>query len=250
MNKILVIGEICEDVFIYGKINRICPEAPVPIFNPSYEVKNPGMAGNVIRNLESISDQIEISSIHQKQIITKTRIVDEKSNQMIVRIDDGEQNGVEPLLLISPSNMEKIETYDCVIISDYDKGFLPKKMIEKISYVSKLSILDSKKKLDFETIQNCTFVKLNETEYNNNRELVDNNLEKFIITLGQKGCMYNQVVYPSPNPKTTIDVSGAGDTFVASFALKYLETNDIVTSINYANEMSSIVVSKKGVATP
>jgi D-beta-D-heptose 7-phosphate kinase/D-beta-D-heptose 1-phosphate adenosyltransferase len=157
---------------------------------------------------------------------------------------------VEPLLLISPSNMEKIETYDCVIISDYDKGFLPKKMIEKISYVSKLSILDSKKKLDFETIQNCTFVKLNETEYNNNRELVDNNLEKFIITLGQKGCMYNQVVYPSPNPKTTIDVSGAGDTFVASFALKYLETNDIVTSINFANEMSSIVVSKKGVATP
>jgi D-beta-D-heptose 7-phosphate kinase/D-beta-D-heptose 1-phosphate adenosyltransferase len=250
MNKILVIGEICEDVFIYGKINRICPEAPVPIFNPSYEVKNPGMAGNVIRNLQSISDQIETSSIHQKQIITKTRIVDEKSNQMIVRIDDGEQNGVEPLLLISPSNMEKIETYDCVIISDYDKGFLPKKMIEKISYVSKLSILDSKKKLDFETIQNCTFVKLNETEYNNNRELVDNNLEKFIITLGQKGCMYNQVVYPSPNPKTTIDVSGAGDTFVASFALKYLETNDIVTSINYANEMSSIVVSKKGVATP
>jgi bifunctional ADP-heptose synthase (sugar kinase/adenylyltransferase) len=250
MNKILVIGEICEDVFIYGKINRICPEAPVPIFNPSYEVKNPGMAGNVIRNLLSLSDQIETSSIHQKQNITKTRIVDEKSNQMIVRIDDGEQNGVEPLLLISPSNMEKIETYDCVIISDYDKGFLPKKMIEKISYVSKLSILDSKKKLDFETIQNCTFVKLNETEYNNNRELVDNNLEKFIITLGQKGCMYNQVVYPSPNPKTTIDVSGAGDTFVASFALKYLETNDIVTSINYANEMSSIVVSKKGVATP
>ena len=250
MNKILVIGEICEDVFIYGKINRICPEAPVPIFNPSYEVKNPGMAGNVIRNLLSLSDQIETSSIHQKQNITKTRIVDEKSNQMIVRIDDGEQNGVEPLLLISPSNMEKIETYDCVIISDYDKGFLPKKMIEKISYVSKLSILDSKKKLDFDTIQNCTFVKLNETEYNNNRELVDNNLEKFIITLGQKGCMYNQVVYPSPNPKTTIDVSGAGDTFVASFALKYLETNNIVTSINFANEMSSIVVSKKGVATP
>ena len=250
MNKILVIGEICEDVFIYGKINRICPEAPVPIFNPSYEVKNPGMAGNVIRNLQSLSDQVETSSIHQKQIITKTRIVDEKSNQMIVRIDDGEQNGVEPLLLISPSNMEKIEIYDCVIISDYDKGFLPKKMIEKISYVSKLSILDSKKELDFETIQNCTFVKLNETEYNNNRELVDNNLEKFIITLGQKGCMYNQVVYPSPNPKTTIDVSGAGDTFVASFALKYLETNDVVTSINYANEMSSIVVSKKGVATP
>ena len=57
-------------------------------------------------------------------------------------------------------------------------------------------------------------------------------------------------VYPSVNPKETIDVSGAGDTFTASFTLKYLETRDINESITFANEMASIVVSKRGVVTP
>jgi ribokinase len=58
------------------------------------------------------------------------------------------------------------------------------------------------------------------------------------------------VVYPSPDPKETIDVSGAGDTFTASFTLKYLETKDVSESIIFANKMASIVVSKRGVTTP
>jgi ribokinase len=58
------------------------------------------------------------------------------------------------------------------------------------------------------------------------------------------------VVYPSPDPKETIDVSGAGDTFTASFTLKYLETHDVSESIIFANKMASIVVSKRGVTTP
>jgi sugar/nucleoside kinase (ribokinase family) len=62
--------------------------------------------------------------------------------------------------------------------------------------------------------------------------------------------MYQGVVYPSPNPQETIDVSGAGDTFTSSFILKYYQTRDVKTSITYANEMSAIVVSKRGVATP
>jgi sugar/nucleoside kinase (ribokinase family) len=62
--------------------------------------------------------------------------------------------------------------------------------------------------------------------------------------------MYQGIVYPSPNPQETIDVSGAGDTFTSSFILKYYETKNVKTSIIYANEMSSIVVSKRGVATP
>ena len=57
-------------------------------------------------------------------------------------------------------------------------------------------------------------------------------------------------IFPSPNPLETIDVSGAGDTFVASFAVKILETQSITESLRFANEMSSIVVSKKGVSTP
>ena len=57
-------------------------------------------------------------------------------------------------------------------------------------------------------------------------------------------------IFPSPDPKETIDVSGAGDTFTASFTVKYLETKNIEKSIIYANQMASIVVSKRGVTTP
>jgi sugar/nucleoside kinase (ribokinase family) len=70
------------------------------------------------------------------------------------------------------------------------------------------------------------------------------------VTLGSKGAKYIDTVYPSPDPKETIDVSGAGDTFTASFTLNYLKTKNVEESIIYANKMSSIVVSKRGVATP
>ena len=69
-------------------------------------------------------------------------------------------------------------------------------------------------------------------------------------TLGMKGAKHNDVIYPSPSPKQTMDVSGAGDTFTASFILKYKETNNISESIVFANLMASIVVSKRGVTTP
>jgi multidrug efflux pump subunit AcrB len=78
----------------------------------------------------------------------------------------------------------------------------------------------------------------------------------FINVTGPEGASFSYMkeymdeIFPSPDPKETIDVSGAGDTFTASFTLKYLETNDIKESIIYANKMASIVVSKRGVSTP
>jgi ribokinase len=71
-----------------------------------------------------------------------------------------------------------------------------------------------------------------------------------LITLGSRGAKYIDKIFPSPDPKETIDVSGAGDTFTASFTIKYLETKNIEESIIYANKMASIVVSKRGVSTP
>jgi sugar/nucleoside kinase (ribokinase family) len=57
-------------------------------------------------------------------------------------------------------------------------------------------------------------------------------------------------IYESPSPKETIDVSGAGDTFISAFTINYLKTNNIIESIKFANEMCSLVVSKRGVVTP
>jgi hypothetical protein len=141
-----------------------------------------------------------------------------------------------------------LEEFDIVIVSDYDKGFLTNEMITSIGRNSRLSILDSKRKLTNQIIESFTFVKLNESEYNQNKGLI--NKDNIIVTLGSKGTQYNDVIYPSPNPQETIDVSGAGDTFTSSFILKYFETKNIYQSIEFANKMSSIVVSKRGVATP
>ena len=144
MKKILVIGEICEDVFNYGKVDKLCPEAPVPIFKIIYSENNSGMAGNVCNNLKSLTTDFEIELYHQSEKITKTRFVDKKSNQMIVRVDDGELSQCSPIT-IDETLVKKISESDIVIVSDYDKGFLDLNSLEKIGSKSKLSILDSKK---------------------------------------------------------------------------------------------------------
>ena len=250
MAKILVVGELCTDVYVYGEVKRLSPEAPIPVINPTREVRNAGMAGNVYNNLLSLARHSEVLHWSQSETITKTRFVHEKSNQMLLRSDTGELKPVEPLNFLSPNMLETIRESDMVIISDYNKGYLTEDMIQKISSESKLSLLDTKKKISKKTIENITFVKLNENEYQNNLELVELHPEKFVVTLGSKGAKYKNIVYSSKNPQETIDVSGAGDTFTASFILKYHETKDIPTSLKYANDMASIVVSKRGVATP
>ena len=243
MIKILVIGEKCTDRFMYCDVSRFSPEAPVPVLNPIEIVENDGMAGNVVRNLKAMNNDVLIEHWHQDEIITKTRFVEKKSNHMFLRLDEGESN-------ISKLNLKLnlLSEYSIVIVSDYDKGFINNEDLLKIGKNSKISILDSKRKLSKEIISSFSFVKLNEKESLQNSELLECN--NILITLGSKGTRFNGKIYHSPNPQETIDVSGAGDTFTASFILKYIESGDIKSSIIFANKMSSIVVSKRGVATP
>jgi bifunctional ADP-heptose synthase (sugar kinase/adenylyltransferase) len=243
--RIAVIGENCNDIFIYGDCNRLSPEAPVPVMIPIETKENLGMSGNVVKNIEALSDA-RIVHICQTEVIKKTRYVDKKSNHMFLRVDEGELNIQTLDLNISKTNA--IVNSDIVIVSDYDKGFLTDETIKKIGSIAKLSILDSKKKLSKEIIESYTFVKLNELEHKQNIQFKE--CKNIITTLGSKGAQFDGKIYPSPSPKETIDVSGAGDTFTASFILKYFETKNVETSIIFANEMASVVVSKRGVATP
>lgn len=243
--KVLVVGEKCSDIFVYGECNRLSPEAPVPVMNIVEKVVNDGMAGNVVRNIIAIKDNIEVDLWCQNQEITKTRYVEKKSNHMFVRVDV-EKNIDQFNFSDQKENM--LSDYDVVIVSDYNKGFLSDNDIQKIGELSKLSILDSKRKLTDGIVKTFSFVKLNEGEAKSNERLLDYN--NILITLGSKGCQFNGILYPSPKPQETIDVSGAGDTFTASFILKYYETKDISLSINYANDISAKVVSKRGVAVP
>jgi D-beta-D-heptose 7-phosphate kinase/D-beta-D-heptose 1-phosphate adenosyltransferase len=249
--KILVIGEKCTDYFIYGEANRLSPEAPIPVFTPKVTKTNPGMAGNVVENLKSIckENNTEIYSIHQKNEITKTRYIDEKSNHSFLRVDIGEEN--IDSFIFNEIVETQVKNMDIVIVSDYDKGFLNKNDLCLIASYSKFSILDTKKYLTSSIIDKFTFIKLNEFEYQ--KQLFYFNeywLNKIIITLGSKGAKHNNNIYPSPSPKQTIDVSGAGDTFTAAFAYKFLQSNNISTAITFANELANIVISKRGVSTP
>ena len=246
--QITIIGELCHDVFIYGDVKRLCPEAPVPVLTDIITESNLGMAGNVRENLRAHNPSLKISLIHQTNSITKTRYIDHKTNHMFLRVDEGEDN-IDSLVL-TPEKIEDISESDLVIVSDYNKGFLSEDTLIQIGKLSKLSIIDTKKIITENLIKSFTFIKLNEHEYQRNKNISNKNKDKVIITLGMNGAKHDDIVFLSPSPKQTIDVSGAGDTFTAFFSLKYYETKNISESIKFANQMASIVVSKRGVATP
>ena len=111
--KILVIGDSCIDTFVYCHIDRLCPEAPVPVLQPGYKSTNPGMAGNVAANLEALGAEVDL--LTNSEMIEKTRYVDIKSGQMIMRLDDNDEceeyEGV----------FETVD-YDAIVISDYNKS--------------------------------------------------------------------------------------------------------------------------------
>lgn len=250
--RFIVIGETCTDRFVYSDINRLSPEAPVPVLRPIEIVENAGMSGNVVQNLIALNPELEVFHLHQREPIFKTRFVEKKSNHMFIRVDEGELDPCEPISVekLGEETLADIKNADAVIISDYDKGMMSLGFMNQIAKESYVSVLDSKKKLDKSTIEAFTFIKLNESEYVNNKYLVDQNPEKFLITLGSKGVQFNGKTYTAENPQETIDVSGAGDTFVAAFTLKFVETGDTSESIIYANLKAGEVVTKRGVATP
>ena len=116
--KILVIGDSCQDVFIYGKCERLCPDAPVPVFIPLKTKKMGGMALNVYENLKSL--KLDVDLITNTKKVTKTRYVDEKTNQMIIRVDSEKTLSFR----IDRLNDINFDSYDAISISDYNKGFL------------------------------------------------------------------------------------------------------------------------------
>lgn len=240
--KILVIGESCTDRFIYSRADRLSPEAPVPVLNPIRIDENPGMAGNTKANCEAISNKAQVDLWTQPNKITKTRFVEAKSNHMFIRYDEGEQS-----IANFNYDLNQIKDYDVVIVSDYDKGFLSDIDIKNISEHAKLSIIDTKRALNNSIAGKYTFIKLNEGEYKRNTELEHYGI---IATLGSKGAMWQDTVFPSPRPQETIDVSGAGDTFTAAFIIEYFKSNDVAHSIAFANKMAADVVSRRGVVTP
>lgn len=238
--KVLVVGDSCKDVYIYGNCERLCPDGPVPVFIPLYEKTKEGMASNVYNNLKSLGVDCDI--VTNKKNITKNRYVDDKTNQLIVRVDLGETQ-------VDRIDITKLELdkYAGVIISDYMKGFLLESDIEYICNNHPNVLIDTKKILG-EFCKNATFIKVNEHEYKASKHILDKYIDlnsSLIITLGSKGCSYKDKIY-SVKKVEVKDQTGAGDTFVAGFMAKYLSSKSVDQSIKFANECSTKVVQKRG----
>lgn len=241
--KILVIGDSCKDVFIYGKVERLSPDAPVPILIPIKKFETGGMAANVYENIISLGVDVDI--ITNSDMITKTRYVEEKTNHQIVRIDS------ENKKLSRIQNLDKINftKYDAIIISDYNKGFLEYEDIEYICSSHKKVFVDSKKFIN-NFFSKAKFIKINEVEYANNLaagQKFENFYDKLIVTLGSIGTRYMNEIF-SVEKVEIKDSSGAGDTFISGLVVEYCKTNDIKKSIEFANKCATIVVQQKGVS--
>ena len=240
--KVLVIGDSCNDIHIYGNCERICPDAPVPVFVPKTQKKNRGMAGNVYENLISLG--IDAFLVTNRDEVTKTRYVEERTNHMIVRVDSGE----EKISRIDNLQLVPFEEYDAVVVSDYNKGFLTEEDIQYIAENHDITFLDTKKLIG-PWVRDIKFIKINETEHNRTKHLLkdcDWIVDKMIITIGSKGCSYLEKIYPVERVEIK-DTSGAGDTFIAALVSKYIEEGDIDMSIEFANMCATKIVQQKGV---
>ncbi len=253
--KILVIGDSCKDVFVYGEINRLTPEAPVPVFNPLRSVENDGMARNVSNNIEALD--CTINTITNPNSIRKVRYVDDKSNQLVLRVDEHDYcNRIDKELIDSIRGneckpvMSEVTKVDAIIISDYNKGFLHESDIQQICVNNKNVFVDTKKKLG-SWILDVDFLKINSLEYEQNKEFFESKssiLRKTIVTKGNQGCLFKGKTYPTNNVPVK-DISGAGDTFLAGLVVEYVRSNDIEKAISFAQECTEIVVQKHGVST-
>jgi D-beta-D-heptose 7-phosphate kinase/D-beta-D-heptose 1-phosphate adenosyltransferase len=234
--KILLIGDDCIDVYQYGTVDRISPEAPVPVFTFSHEERKPGMAGNVARNLEALG--CHVNYLHGNTS-TKTRLIDIRSKQQIVRIDNDLQS--QPLEFAT----DIPEVYDAVVISDYGKGTVSYELIEELIALSIPIFIDTKK-TDLERMQGA-WVKINELEYSK----IKTECTGLIVTLGSKGATvpHHDLSFAAPIVEVS-DVCGAGDTFLAALVSKYLTYKDIAPAIQYAIRAASITVQHLGVYAP
>ena len=245
VNKILIIGDSCQDIFEYGLCTRLSPEAPVPVFTPTRVIGSGGMAINVMENIKALGCDCDIVTNDIRPV--KTRYVDEISNQMLLRVDMKDE--------IKERVSERLEDIDfsqyiAVVISDYNKGFIGEEDIKYITSKHDLVFLDSKKNLEH-WCDGVEFIKVNEKEYySSQRYLTEDFPNNLIVTLGSNGASYeNKRIYIMPQKKVNVrDLSGAGDTFLAAFVVDYLKNKDIVAAIQFANKCASWVVTQRGVA--
>ncbi len=232
----MLIGDRGSDIYTYGSVERLSPEAPIPVFVPHSEVIKTGMAVNVRVNLEALG--CNVTFLHG-DVSEKERLIDQRSKQQIVRIDN--DNKSPPLLV----NKDLLSGYDAIVISDYNKGTVTYELIEQ-AIDTRVPVFVDTKKTDLERLQGA-WVKINELEYSK----IKSECTGLIVTRGAKGAEAKWHDYSTTAPKVeVVDVTGAGDTFLSALAYMYLNTKNIKTAMEFATRAAAVTVQHVGCYAP
>jgi D-beta-D-heptose 7-phosphate kinase/D-beta-D-heptose 1-phosphate adenosyltransferase len=244
--KILLLGDSCYDIYHYGEVKRISPEAPIPIFDLKYTEKKYGMASNVYENLKALGADVHIHT-NFKEI--KNRYIDIKSKQQLLRVDEkNDKGGFNGIMY----DLIHYDTYDAIVISDYGKGFFKREDYEILRENFEGPIFIDTKDTYLDHYEGA-IVKINQHEYEKAGPVTK--INNLIVTYGG-----TQVIWYKPSPDApelffppkveAHDVCGAGDTFLAALAIKYLETDSMEDAIRFAMKAAAVTVKHIGVYAP
>ncbi len=283
--KIAVIGDLMLDEFVYGSVNRLNPEAPVPVLNIKNREYRLGGAANVAANIHSLGgdclllgrvgrdqriegllDQIGIKHclIVDENLSTaiKTRFV--ANNQQLLRVD------AEKVMPLGPSHTDQIlrsiQDYDIFLIADYGKGVITQELMDSLRETGKMILVDPKD-LTQDLFRGVFLIKPNlleaqkwvsvELDSGGAIERGGSSLQKtfaskVLLTRGKEGISLFQsgrepLHFPS-QAREVYDVSGAGDTVIATVGLCLASGIELEEAIVLANRAAGIVVGKLGTA--
>ncbi|WP_304546545.1 D-glycero-beta-D-manno-heptose-7-phosphate kinase [Sulfurimonas microaerophilic] len=295
--KILVVGDLMIDHYLWGSCERISPEAPVQVVDVAKETSVLGGAGNVINNLKSLGAEVSVASVigndengaeltrmlqdisvdTSNLVIQEGRHTSKKSriiavSQQILRYDKESKDDILPTSTkdIVESLKNELEDFDAIILSDYGKGVLTEELCQAIISLAKSKnkkVLVDPKGKDFSKYKGAYLLTPNkkEAQLATAIDIIDENsltdallklkqecdLDISMITLSEDGiATYDEKLHISPTvAKEVFDVTGAGDTVIASMAYALSLGKSIEDAAAFANLAAGVVVGKIGSAT-
>jgi D-beta-D-heptose 7-phosphate kinase/D-beta-D-heptose 1-phosphate adenosyltransferase len=232
--KILVIGDVCEDVYVYGTTERKNPEASATLLRQTHTRRSPGMAANVAENLRAFCDV----TVHfpSEPYSKKTRFYAEDGVTQLMRVDQDTQS--QPYKVNTPEFYSK---FDAIVVSDYNKGFITQDNLLALINAYRGPIFVDTKKTHLKPLSGPIF-KINGVEHDKLKSEPDD----MIVTCGAGGCWYKGENFPAPKVDV-VDVCGAGDTFLAALAYHYTKDSDMPSALSAANLYAAQACTHPGV---
>ncbi|HZW87017.1 MAG TPA: D-glycero-beta-D-manno-heptose-7-phosphate kinase [Gallionella sp.] len=290
--KVLVVGDVMLDRYWFGEVERISPEAPVPVLKVVRVEERPGGAANVARNIAALGAQCTLLSVvgndeagtclekllaeydkltallhRDNSISTIIKLRAIARHQQLLRIDFETSPSHEVLHAALADFRAQLPLADVVILSDYGKGGLTHiaEMIGLARAAGKPVLVDPKGD-DYLRYRGATLLTPNrselrevvgswksEAELNSKAEMLrmELQLDALLVTRSEDGMSLfrvNEVLHEPACTRAVFDVSGAGDTVIATLAVMLASKAGIPDAMRIANRAAGIVVGKLGTA--